>query len=161
MTRTNAGLMWGSVAMIAVLLQVFFTFLDSRGTATATAIEFSKAYFLLDSDMENYLCSDLSGDTVNEHIFSASQGVSKLGLEVKTARRYLEHVKTEIVDQGYDFAKVRLTALSRTYINPLFAWVARLFNIGKVYHIDETLELIKENGDWKVSGSPFHICSAD
>ena len=42
--------------------QVVFVFADCKQTATGTAIDFSKAYFLLETDMEKYMCSELAGD---------------------------------------------------------------------------------------------------
>jgi hypothetical protein len=53
---------WILVVILAVCLQVVFVFADCKQTATGTAINFSKAYFLLDGDMAKYICSELAGD---------------------------------------------------------------------------------------------------
>ena len=52
---------WILLVVLAVCLQVVFIFADCKQSATQTAVDFAKAYFLLDSDMETHLCSDLAG----------------------------------------------------------------------------------------------------
>ena len=62
MTKGSNNSAWILVVLLAVVLQVAFVFADCKQTATGTAVNFSKAFFLLDTDMENYICSDLVGD---------------------------------------------------------------------------------------------------
>jgi hypothetical protein len=40
-------------------------------------------------------------------------------------------------------------------INPVFTIIGKLFFIGETYEVDETLNIIKEDGKWKVCGRAF------
>ena len=47
--------------------------------------------------------------------------------------------------------------ITRTCIHPVFAYVASLFRLGQTHEFEETLELIKEDGKWKVCGTPYGL----
>ena len=70
-------------------------------------------------------------------------------------RQTIYHVKTETLSQDDEAATIRLHGLRRTCIHPVFAYVAKLFRIGQTHAFEETLELTKEDGRWKVCGAPF------
>ena len=42
-------------------------------------------------------------------------------------------------------------------INSVFALVAKIFRIGKTHQVDETLTAVKEDGRWKICGTPFAL----
>ncbi|MBC2711102.1 MAG: hypothetical protein HGJ94_08930 [Desulfosarcina sp.] len=121
---------WILVVILAVSLQVVFVFADCKQTATGTAIDFSKAYFLLNADMEKYMCSERAGDE-----------------DESAAATYLQAMTDEI----------HLKGLRRTCIHPVFAYVAKLFRLGQTHEFEETLELVKKDGKWKVCGTPYGL----
>jgi hypothetical protein len=152
---------WILVVILAVCLQVVLVFADCRQTATATAIDFSKAYFLLDADMEKHLCGELTGDTdesvVAAYLQAKTDEAKARGFGTGMIRQTITHVETETMSQASDSATIHLKGRHRTCINPVFAYVASLFHLGKTHEFEETLELVKEDGKWKVCGTPFSL----
>jgi hypothetical protein len=152
---------WILVVILAVCFQVVFVFADCRQTATGTAIDFSKAYFLLDDDMEKYLCSDLVGDEeaspAADYLQTKADEASARGFGLGMVRQTIYHVKTETLSQDDESATIHLHGLRRTCIHPVFAYVAKLFRIGQTQAFEETLELTREDGRWKVCGRPYGL----
>ena len=161
MAKGSNNAMWVVVLILAVCLQVVFVFADCKQTATGTAIDFSKAYFLLDSGLENYLCSDLAGDgdesAAAGYLQSMTDEARDRGFGNGMVRQTIYHVKTETLSQDAETAMIHLKGLRRTCIHPVFAYVAKLFQLGQVHEFEETLELMKEDGQWKVCGSPYGL----
>ena len=161
MAKGSNNAMWLVVVVLAVCLQVVFVFADCQQTATGTAIDFSKAYFLLDSDMQDYLCSDLTGEedesVTASYLQSMTDEARARGFGNGMVRQTIYHVSTKTLSQDADTATIHLKGLRRTCIHPVFAYVAKLFRLGQVHEFEETLELTKEDGDWKVCGAPFGL----
>ena len=149
------------VVLLAVCLQVVYVFADCKQTATGTAIDFSKAYFLLDSDMAKYLCSELTGDedesAVADYLQSMTDEARARGFGNGMVRQTIYHVETETLSQDAEAATIHLKGLRRTCIHPVFAYVAKLFRLGQAHEFEATLQLIKEDGKWKVCGNPFSL----
>jgi hypothetical protein len=152
---------WILVVILAVCLQVVFVFADCRQTATGTAIDFSKAYFLLDADMETYLCSELAGDgdesAAADYLRAKTDEARERGFGTGMVRQTIYHVETETLAQDAESATIHLKGLRRTCIHPVFAYVAKLFRLGQANPFEETLELLKEDGQWKVCGTPYDL----
>lgn len=150
------------VILAGIFLQVIFAMADSRSFPHRTALAFSKAYYALDPHMSRYLCEDLKAnedvDLVAEYRNSRFDEARERGLPMNYMKGALYHYETETrLGSDGKSAEVRLTALRRTAINPVFAWVAKLFFIGQNQPVEEVLELVKENGTWKVCGNPFGL----
>lgn len=153
---------WILVVILAVCLQVVFVFADCRQTATGTAIDFSKAYFLLDADMGKYMCSELAGDEEEESVAASylqamTDEAADRGFNTGMVRQSIYHIKTETLAQDAGSATIHLKGVSRTCINPVYAFVAKLFHLGDTQPFEETLELLKEDGRWKVCGTPYGL----
>jgi len=152
---------WILVVILAVCLQVVFVFADCRQTATGTAIDFSKAYFLLDANMEKHLCGELTGDTdepvVAVYLQARTDEAKARGFGTGMARQTITHIETETLAQDADSATIHLKGQHRTCIHPVFAYVASLFRLGQTHEFEETLELVKEDGKWKVCGTPYGL----
>ena len=152
---------WILLAILAVCLQVVFVFADCKQTATGTAIDFSKAYFLLDADMEKYMCSELIGDedqsAAAAHIQTMTAEAGDRGFGTGMVRKMITHLESETLNQDDESATIHLAGHSRTCIHPVFAFVAKIFRLGQTYTFEETLDLIKEDGRWKVCGTPYGL----
>ena len=152
---------WILVAILAVCLQVLFIFADCKQTATGTAIDFSKAYFLLEADMDKYMCSELIGEedesVAAAHIQSMTAKAESWGYGIGMVRKMITHLETETLAQDGESAIIHLAGHSRTCIHPIFTYIAKLFRLGQTYTFEETLELIKEDGRWKVCGTPYGL----
>jgi len=59
--------------------------------------------------------------------------------------------------QDGESATIQVKGKRRTQINPVYAYVAKLFGLGQTHTFEETLELIKEDGSWKVCGNPYGL----
>jgi hypothetical protein len=152
---------WILVAILAVCFQVVFVFADQKQTATGTAIDFSKAYFLLDTDMEEYICSELVGNeeetVVVAYLQTMNDEAKARGFGTGMVRQAITHVETETLAQDTESATIHLKGQHRTCIHPVFAYVASLFQLGQTREFEETLELVKEDGKWKVCGTPYGL----
>jgi len=156
--RSNSAMMWALVVVLAVCLQVVFILADGRTTATGTAIDFSKAYFSLDADMDRYLSSELIGDeetAATAYLQKKAAEAKERGFGQGMVRQAITHLETETLAQDDESATIHLKGESRTCIHPVFTYLATVFRIGQTYHFEETLDLVKEDGQWKVSGTPF------
>jgi hypothetical protein len=158
--RSNSAMMWILVVAIAVCLQVVFIIADCRNSATGTAIDFTKAYFLLDAGMDRYLCSELISDEASAataYLRQKAQEARDRGFGKGMVRQMITHLETETIAQDSESATIHLEGASRTCIHPVFTWVAKLFRIGQTHHFEETIDLVKEGGRWKVCGTPFGL----
>ncbi|GAB6905761.1 hypothetical protein DESC_780081 [Desulfosarcina cetonica] len=160
-SRSNYS-MWVLVVVLAVCLQVVFVFADCKQSATGTAIEFSKAYFRLDTDMEKYLCSELTANAdesvAADYVQAMTTQARQRGFGSGMVKQIITHLETETLTQDDNAATIHLKGTSRTCIHPVFAYVAKLFHLGQTYSFEETLNLVKENGRWKVCGTPYGLC---
>jgi hypothetical protein len=80
-----------------------------------------------------------------------------VGFDRNYMRSRLYSVHTEILNLSDSQATVHISAERKRNITPLFTIIARLFSIGETYHVDETLRLVKEDGQWKVCGKAFSL----
>lgn len=161
MANRSSSQAWILVAILAVIFQVVFVFADCRDTATGTAVEFSKAYFLLEADMEKYMCSQLAGDREESaaatYIQAMADEARTRGFRTGMVRQIIYHVETETLSQDTESATIHLKGLRRTCIHPVYAYVAKLFRLGRTYAFEEILQLTKEEGKWKVCGTPYGL----
>lgn len=164
MKQNNNYSLWAIVVLLAVFLQVAFVLADTRVTARDAAISFSTKYFLADACMADYVCSELAagedGDPVGEYIQSVADQASQRGLPVGYLKKMLFHIKTETIEKTDEKASYKIVAKSRVHINPLYYYVGKLFHLGETHDVEGVVDLIKENGKWKVCGSPFSLKSS-
>jgi len=147
---------------VGVILQVIFAASDNKPTPYRTAVAFTQAYFGLDKSMANYLCKDIAKaetDPVDQHIYQAAAEAKARGFGISFVRSSVYDVITRTLKQDDKSAQVRITGKRRTCIHPVFATVAKVFQIGESHRFEETIDLVKENGQWKVCGQPFALPS--
>ena len=149
------------VIMLGIILQVLLAFASSASTPYSAAVAFTKAYFKLDPSMADYLCEESKTvddmDTVAGVIYQAASAAKARGFEKKYVKSQLYDIVTETVYTSDTEATVTISALRRTSINPIYAWVAKLFHIGGTYPFEATLDVIKEDGAWKVCTDPLDL----
>ncbi|MGD9369575.1 MAG: hypothetical protein PVH87_27945 [Desulfobacteraceae bacterium] len=144
---------------IAIVVQLALIGLDCQQTPIKVAKNFTRAYFYLDADMRDYLCADLAekGQVVNDYLIQKETEASQRGLDTKYLRHKFLHLHASIVTTQKDSMKVHLSGTTRVCINPAFMLVGKLFSIGRDYPVDATIELVKENDQWRVCGTPFGL----
>jgi hypothetical protein len=149
------------VICIGIIVQVLLIPLDCINKPHKTAVAFTEAYLKIDPSMANYLCEDSKTvddiDTVAQYVYDMNRQARDRGFDKSYLKGKLYHVMTHTTYLGDSEATVSISAERRTAINPVFALVAKLFHIGETYPFDETLEIVKEDGRWKVCGSPLSL----
>jgi hypothetical protein len=146
------------VVFFGIILQLLLGMADTRSTPGKTAVEFTKAYFRLDASMSEYICKELMEEgVVDKHINQVAQDAQVLGFKLNYMRSMLYHIKTDIISEDESEAKIRITCERKRLINPVFTIVGKLFFIGETYEVDETLNIIKEDGKWKICGRAFSL----
>jgi len=149
------------VICIGIVVQVLLIPLDCINKPYKTAVDFTEAYLRIDPSMANYLCEDSKTiddiDTVAQYVYHMTKQARDRGFDKSYLKSKLYHVMTYTTYLGDSEATVSISAERRTAINPVFALVAKLFHIGETHPFDETLEIVKEDGRWKVCGSPSSL----
>lgn len=149
------------VLVCGFILQALLVFADKRETPNKAVVEFSKAYFRLDESMAERICEERLAseemDVVDQYIYMAGQEAKARGFEINFMKNELYHIETEVLSQTDSDAKVRITGKRRVAINPVYSAVAKAFDIGGIYDVDETIHVIKEDGKWKVCGDLFSL----
>jgi len=145
--------------IVGSFVQVLFSFADYQDTPGRAAAEFSKAYFQLDQSMAERICTErlTSGDVdlVDKYIYLTFQKAKDRGFNIDFMQNKLYNIKIEPISQGDTQAQIRITGQRRVAINPVYLMVAKLFNLGETYEVDEIIDVTKEDGKWKVCGNFF------
>lgn len=150
-----------SIIMLGLILQVVLAVADQRDSPEKAALEFAEAYFWLDPAMSNRLCKDLVGDAesnaAQNYLQRIDQEARSLGYEVNYMKQGLYHIDLKTTLKDADSATVAIKGERRRTINPVFGLVARWFFVGETHPVETTLDLVKEDGAWKVCGKPFRL----
>ena len=147
------------VLIVGSFVQVSFFFADNRETPGRAVAEFSKAYFKIDQSMAARICTErlTSGDVdlVDKYVFMTAQKAKDLGFNIDFMRNKLYDIEIETMSQSDTKAKIQIPGKRRVAINPVYPFVTKLFNLGATYEVDETINVVKEDGKWKVCGNFF------
>jgi len=144
---------------IAAVLQLALIGADCQQTPIKVAKAFASAYYYLDADMQDYLCAGLTeeGQVVGDYLLRKQDEASQRGLSTNYLRHKFLEMDVSVIASDKNAMKVHLSGSTRVCINPAFMLVGKLFHLGKDYPVDETLELVKENGQWRVCGQPLGL----
>lgn len=161
MGQNKSLLLFIPLFLLAFVLQGLFILADCKQTATGTAVAFSKAYFMADPAMADMVCDEVLGDeeesSVELYVQKVALEAQHRGVPVGYIRHQLEHVHTETLHQDETSAEIHLKARKRVCINPVYAWVAKLFFLGETQEVEASLHLINQDGQWKVCGAPYDL----
>ena len=147
------------VVLCGVLLQVLLVAASNKETPVRAAEEFTRAFFKLDTDMTERMCADLAADTaaMDHLIHSVAERARARGFSPGYMRMQLFHVESSVVAQDAQTAQVQINSEMRRSIHPAFAFFAKMWGLGATYHLDETLDLVKEGDLWKVCNHDLQI----
>lgn len=147
---------------IAIVLQLALIGIDCRQTPDKIARNFAEAYYYLEPDMQNYVCAALVEEgAVGNFLYRKKQEAQQRGFSTNYLRRKFIEMHLKAVDTGADSMEVHLEGTTRTCINPAFMVIGKLFGIGRNYPVEGTIDLVKENGQWRVCGNPLDIKGQD
>lgn len=151
------------VVLIAlfVVLQAAFIGLDCRQGPATVAKAFAKDYYYLDEDMQKWLCTGEgdSSEAVQAFLISKSDEAAQRGFDISYLRHMFTHIHVKTVERNDDSASVHVTGTTRVAINPPFMIIGKLFRIGNDYPVDVTIDLIKEDGRWRVCNKALGLQS--
>ena len=149
------------VLIVGFLVQVLFSLADQKDSPNKAVVEFSKAYFQLDRSMADRICKKQlttdDVDIVDQYLYLASKEANERGFDINFLKNKPYHIETETLSKNDTTAKIRITGKTRVAINPVYAVVAKLFNIGATQEVEETFNVIKEDRKWKVCGNLFSL----
>jgi hypothetical protein len=149
------------VLIIGLFIQILFAFADTRDTPSTAVVEFSKAYFMLDKSMAERICNERQAsdeiDVIDQHIYLAEKQASERGFDINLVKYKLDNIETEIITKNDNRTQVRITGKRRVSINPVYSIVAKIFDLAATHEIDEVINVIKEDGKWKVCGDLFAL----
>lgn len=149
------------VLIIGFVVQLIFSVVDVRDTPTKAVVEFSKAYFMLDTSMAERICKKQLAsddvDVVDQFLYRASKTARDRGFDIHFMQNKLYHIETETLSKNDIKAQIRITGKIRVAINSIYPIVAKLFDLGATHEIDEVINVIKEDGKWKVCGKLFSL----
>ena len=147
--------------VLAMFLQVVFAMAGTSDSPSKAVIEFSEAYFRLDPSMEDRICEERKmvddEDAVKKYLYLSAQEAKARGFGIDWLKKGLYHAQTTTFAQGENEAKVRITGALRTRMNPVFAWVAGIFRLGETEHLEDVIDVVREDGKWKVCGTLFAL----
>jgi hypothetical protein len=161
MVRLNRSVGIILVLIIGFVVQIIFSMADAKDSPNKAVVEFSKSYFMLDKSMTKRICKKLlaSEDTnvVDEYLYSAAKTARERGFDINFLKHKLYHIQTETISKNNTEAAIRITGKIRVAINSVYPVVAKIFNIGSTHKVDEIINVIKEDGKWKVCGKLFSL----
>jgi hypothetical protein len=161
MVRLSKGAGIILVLIIGLLVQLLFSVADAIDTPNKAVVQFSKAYFNLDKSMAKKICKERLAsedvDVIDQYIYLSAKEAKDRGFGINFMKNKLYHIETETLSKKENEAQIRITGKIRVSINPVYAIVAKLFNIGATHEVDEIFNVIKEDGKWKVCGSLFSL----
>lgn len=152
---------FAALIAIFVVLQAALIGLDCQQGPATVAKAFAEDYYYLDEDMQKWLCSSEgeSDEVVRAFLNGKRDEAAQRGFDVTYLRHMFTHIHVETIERSDDSASVHLTGTTRVAINPVFMIVGKLFRIGNNYHVDETIDLVKEDGRWRVCNAPLGLQS--
>jgi hypothetical protein len=145
---------------IAVVLQLALIAIDCRQTPDTVARNFAEAYYSLNPDMQDYLCAGLvEKGVVDKYLYQKKQQASDRGFSTQYLRQAFTKLHVNVAEPGDTAMTIHLHGTTRVCINRTFMIVGKLFGLGRDYPVDAHIEVVKENGQWRVCGNPFGIDS--
>lgn len=161
MLRVRDLMVLAGVVLLGVFVQVLLVAAEIRETPIKGAEAFAGLYYRLDPAMTGRMCQDLAAqeELVDRLIHDRTQEAQARGVGLNYMKFQLFHVRTSLLSQEADKAQVHLTAERKRAIHPTFAYFAKILNIAGTYPVEATLDLVREEGRWKVCGNPFGMAA--
>ncbi|MFH1983793.1 MAG: hypothetical protein ABIL58_18285 [Pseudomonadota bacterium] len=149
------------IVIFGAMVQVVLAAGDGKDAPYKAATEFTQKYFYLDPSMADQMCNagvtEDDVDMVDNYLYAKQMEASARGYDVTRLRKSFSHIKTQTVDMTNESATVHISGTARTIINPVFGWFGKMFFITTPEHLEATLDLVKEDGKWKVCGEPLTL----
>lgn len=147
------------VLLLGILVQVGLVAVDSKETPARAAVAFTEAFYKLSPTVTDHMCGDLleDRDLVEERFHQAAAEARTKGFSDAYPRMQLFHLEAVVLAEDETSAQVKLNASMKRAIHPAFAYFLRLWNMGATYQLDEVVDMVKEDGRWKVCGYDYAL----
>ena len=150
-----------AVIIVAFILQIGLIGIDRQSSPGAAAVDFAKAYYSLDADMADLLCTEImenaDTDVVNDYINREADAARARGFAPSWKKMALSNLELETTMVDENTAEIRITGNRMRSPNPVFGAVSKIFFLGETFDVDETLTVVKEDDGWKVCGQPLSL----
>lgn len=160
--KNNKVITISLVLLVGIILQIVLAVLPcitgKTNTPHEAAVDFAKAYFMIDPSMSDFLSKDkqvVDGSNVAKEHFERNRiEAEKMGFGTNYMRYRLYHIETKMLDKNDDRAKVMIKGSLKRAIRTIYSIIADIpfIDIGKRHKIEGTIDLIKEDGIWKAEG---------
>lgn len=149
------------VLIVGFCVQVLFIFAGTEDTPNKAVIEFSKAYFQLDRSMAERICHERltfgDVDVVDQYLYRVAREAKERGFGINFMKNKLYQIETKTLNKSDNKAQIRITGKRRISINPVYVIFAKLFNLSETYEVDAIVDVVREDGKWKVCGNLFSL----
>ncbi len=167
--QNNRCLLISLAVLVCIIIQVLLISIDRNDSPHKAAVEFAKAYYQLNPSMGDRLCSTsqfMNGlDVVNERIQQKRIAAEDLGFGLNYMKYRLYGIDTKIlepIEENDTKIKIELKGHTRRSIHTIYSIIGSLpmLKLVKTHKVETTLDLVKEDGKWKVCGNPFSLPEA-
>ena len=146
------------VLLLGILVQVVLVAAQPKETPAGAAVAFTKAYYKMSPSVTERMCGDLLEDEdVNDIFYDAVEDAKARGFSASYPKMQLFDVEAVVLAEDEASAQVELSCSMKRAIHPAFAYFAKMWNIGETYHLKEEVDLVNEEGHWKVCGYDFAL----
>jgi len=145
------------VVLLGVLVQVVLVTAQTKETPAKAAVEFTTAFYKLSPSVTERMCGDLleDEDLVDGLFYKTVAEARAKGFSASYPRMQLFHLQAAVLAQDEASAQVQLTCSMKRAIHPTFAYFLKILDMGETYHLDEVVDLVNEDGIWKVCGYEY------
>jgi hypothetical protein len=154
MSQAGKGSSIVFVVIAGLILQFFLFQAEGKETANKAVAEFAKAYFRFDPAMAQRLCDERKApddfDVVDKYIQLASNEAAARGFGLNYMKSCLSDIRTQTLAKDSESAQIRITFVRKQSL-------LRTFFAPKTYQVDEVVNLVFEDGLWKVCGAVFDL----
>lgn len=147
----NRVALFGVVLILLIVLQAIFIAVDGRSTPAKAAKAFAEDFYYLDPGMQDWLCTrQREAGVVQAYLQTKADAAALQGHEMSYFRRMFTKIRVNTISRKGDTALVHITGTTRVAIHPAYMVIGEVFGIGRNYPVDMTLELVRQNGRWRV-----------
>lgn len=156
------------IPIMAVFLFMFGIFASSAWSKDevtspeSVTKKFAKAYFMLDESMGDYLSADArmnedEKDMVELYLDMKEYEARKQGYKLSYFQMLPLNMKATVLSQDDESARVEFTASTIRNINPLYRIVGFIFCLMDEHEVRQVIDVVKEDGAWKVGPGAFDL----
>jgi hypothetical protein len=140
------------VILLGALVQVVLVAAQTKEAPADAAVEFTKAFYKMSPRVTDRMCGDLLEDKaqINDQFYKAVADARERGFSASYPKMQLFNIHAVVLAQDDTSAQVQLSCSMKRAIHPAFAYFLKMWNMGETYHLDEVVDLVKEDGRWKV-----------